>query len=97
MGLLHSSLKVFNYPYHLAAFRRHELLAPVHIRLKPFTERGRFGLIRDCSFKDFWFSHEARDAVSARQCPHPHHCVAHQKTTAIHEFHAIDPEHGKFV
>ena len=37
MGLLYSSLKIFNYPDHLAAFCRGELLAPVQIRIKPFN------------------------------------------------------------
>ena len=66
---------------------------------KAFTEFGQLGSIKDCSFKDFHFSDEARKAVfginPARRCPH--HCVAHQKNTAIHEFYAIDPKHRKLV
>jgi molybdenum cofactor biosynthesis enzyme MoaA len=64
MGLRYSSLKVFNYPDRLAAFRRGELLAPVHIRLKP--------LYHDCWYCAYRASNlqlgeemDTKDALSA--------------------------------
>jgi hypothetical protein len=66
---------------------------------KAFTKGGTLGSIKDCSFKEFWFSEENRQRVFAidpsRDCPHQ--CADHVKIMAMMDYLAIDPEHGQFV
>jgi|TARA_B100001964_G_scaffold15796_1_gene16330 MoaA/NifB/PqqE/SkfB family radical SAM enzyme len=66
---------------------------------KAFTKGGTLGSIKDCSFKEFWFSDENRERVFAidpsRHCSH--HCADHVKILGIMDYLAIDPEHGQFV
>jgi len=66
---------------------------------KAFTQAGLLGSIKDRSFKDFWFSDEARERLYAldpsKSCNH--HCVAHAKNLAIIDQLTLDPDHAVFV
>lgn len=66
---------------------------------KAYTKDGTLGSIRSRRFRDFWFSQENHVKVRAfnpsQKCLH--HCVAHTKNLALHEYLALDPEHGMFV
>jgi MoaA/NifB/PqqE/SkfB family radical SAM enzyme len=66
---------------------------------KAYTESGRMGSIAERSFRDYWFSDEnlrfMQSFDPAIQCPH--HCVAHAKNLAIHEYLSLDTEHSYFV
>lgn len=66
---------------------------------KAFTQDGTLGLIKERSFRDFWYSEENRQRVysldPAATCNH--HCVSHGKNLALHEVLNIDPDHGAFV
>lgn len=66
---------------------------------KAYTETGRMGYIGDRSFKEFWFSDENREFLNSfnpsEKCHH--HCVAHSKNIAIHEYVNLDHEHACFV
>jgi len=66
---------------------------------KAYTQSGRMGSIADMTFKDFWFSEEnqsfMRNFDPSDQCRH--HCLAHSKNLAIHEYLSLDQEHSYFV
>lgn len=66
---------------------------------KAYTKDGTLGSIRDRRFRDFWFSPENHKLVCgfdpSQKCMH--HCVAHAKNLALHEYLALDAEHGMFV
>ena len=66
---------------------------------KAFNQAGLLGSIKDRSFKDFWFSEEARERLYAldpsKSCNH--HCVAHGKNLAILEQLSLDSDHAVFV
>lgn len=66
---------------------------------KAYTADGILGSIRERSFRDYWFSEENRARMAAFDpsvlCRH--HCVSHAKNLAIHQYLAIDGEHGMFV
>ena len=66
---------------------------------KAYTSAGLLGSLEDKSFKEFWFSDEARRKIYAldpsKQCAH--HCVTHAKNIAIHEVLALDLNHACFV
>ena len=66
---------------------------------KAFNQAGLLGSIKDRSFKDFWFSDEARERLYAldpsKSCNH--HCVTHGKNLAIIEQLSLDPDHAVFV
>jgi MoaA/NifB/PqqE/SkfB family radical SAM enzyme len=66
---------------------------------KAYTRSGTLGSIKNRRFKEFWFSDEARDLVSAfdpsRSCEH--HCVSHAKNLALVEYLSVDTDHGAFV
>ncbi|TAN55651.1 MAG: radical SAM protein [Magnetospirillum sp.] len=66
---------------------------------KAYTVEGTLGSIKDRSFKEYWFSEENRQRMAAFDptvsCRH--HCVSHAKNLAIHQYLAIDSEHGMFV
>lgn len=66
---------------------------------KAYTAGGRLGSIKDCRFKDFWFSDENRGRLYAidpsRDCRH--HCVTHAKNVAIMDMLSLDPDHRSFV
>lgn len=66
---------------------------------KAFTQSGTLGSIRNCGFREFWFSEENRQRLfgldPSRECAH--HCVSHGKNMAILDLLSIDPDHGCFV
>ena len=66
---------------------------------KAFNQAGLLGSIKDRSFKEFWFSDEARERLYAldpsASCNH--HCVSHAKNLAIIEQLTLDPDHAVFV
>jgi radical SAM protein with 4Fe4S-binding SPASM domain len=66
---------------------------------KAYTQSGRMGSIANRTFKDFWFSEENQKFMKifdpSSQCQH--HCIAHSKNLVIHEYLALDKEHGYFV
>lgn len=66
---------------------------------KAFNQAGLLGSIKGRSFKDFWFSEEARGKLYAldpsKSCNH--HCVTHAKNLAIIEQLSLDPDHAVFV
>lgn len=66
---------------------------------KAYTVSGMLGSIKDRRFRDFWFSEEnRRNIISFDPSKHcGHHCVAHAKNLAIHEYLTLDPDHGMFV
>ncbi len=66
---------------------------------KAYTETGAIGSIRNRSFRELWFSPEAKARFAAldpsRDCRH--HCVAHSKNVALIEYLGLDPAHAGFV
>lgn len=66
---------------------------------KAYAEAGLLGSIEDRSFREFWFSDENRARLEAldpsQHCRH--HCVAHDKNLALHEYLSLDPDHAVFV
>ncbi|MEO5374332.1 MAG: radical SAM protein [Alphaproteobacteria bacterium] len=66
---------------------------------KAYTEDGILGSIADRSFREFWFSEENRARIygfdPSKLCGH--HCVTHTKNLAVHDYLAVDDEHGLFV
>lgn len=66
---------------------------------KAFNKAGLLGSIKDKSFKEFWFSEEAREKLysldPSKSCNH--HCVTHAKNLAIIEHMSLDPDHAFFV
>ena len=60
-------------------------------------EEGLLGSIRDCRFKDFWFSDKNTffKINPSRDCNH--HCVANEKNTLILEYLNVDFNHCEFV
>lgn len=66
---------------------------------KAYTVDGTLGSIKNQSFKEFWFSPENNATLSAfdPSISCRHHCVAHTKNLAIHEYLSLDKEHAMFV
>ena len=66
---------------------------------KAYTAEGLLGSIKNCRFRDYWFSEEnARSLQSldpSTNCRH--HCVSHRKNLSILEYLDLDDEHGAFV
>jgi MoaA/NifB/PqqE/SkfB family radical SAM enzyme len=66
---------------------------------KAYTQAGRMGSIADRTFREFWFSAENQHFLKsfdpAERCRH--HCVAHAKNLAIHDYLSLDDEHSYFV
>jgi MoaA/NifB/PqqE/SkfB family radical SAM enzyme len=66
---------------------------------KAYTTTGILGSIKDRSFKEFWFSDEARERIHgvdpSKNCFH--HCISHNKNVALSDYAALDPDHGQFV
>lgn len=66
---------------------------------KAYTRDGTLGSIADRRFSEFWLSRETQAKIAAfdpsRLCGH--HCVAHAKNLALHEYLSLNPDHGTFV
>lgn len=66
---------------------------------KAYTRDGTLGSIANRRFHEFWLSGETQQKIAAfdpsRLCRH--HCVAHTKNLALHEYLSINAEHGVFV
>ena len=66
---------------------------------KAYTKPGKLGSIRERRFREFWFSEDNRQALTAINpadlCRH--HCVADAKNRLIHDYLSLDPEHLGFV
>lgn len=60
-------------------------------------EQGRIGSIRDCRFRDFWFTNKAKffGINPSRHCNH--HCVANEKNKLVLEYLNADTRHLGFV
>lgn len=66
---------------------------------KAYTDLGALGSIKERSFREFWFSEENRQRITAFDpsvnCRH--HCVAHAKNMVLWQARNVDNDHGCFV
>jgi len=66
---------------------------------KAYTESGRMGSLENRTFTELWFSEKNRSFLHtfdpSLHCLH--HCMAHTKNLAVHEFLGLDQEHSFFV
>ncbi len=60
-------------------------------------QEGLLGSIKDCRFKDFWFSDKNHFFKIDPSIHCQHHCVANTQNLNIHEYLEVDPEHLCFV
>jgi MoaA/NifB/PqqE/SkfB family radical SAM enzyme len=58
---------------------------------------GLLGSIKECSFKEFWFSDRSRFFRIDPTVACNHHCVVDSSNAQIHEYLAADLEHLDFV
>jgi MoaA/NifB/PqqE/SkfB family radical SAM enzyme len=66
---------------------------------KAYTGLGLLGSVADRSFKEFWFSNEARATLALLDPSNfcQHHCVANKKNRLLQDFLDLDADHSAFV
>lgn len=60
-------------------------------------DEGLIGSIKDCRFKDFWFSDKSQFFKINPRMHCNHHCIVHEKNKLILEYLNVDKEHLDFV
>ena len=66
---------------------------------KTYTKRGRLGTLVDKSFKDLWFSDEAREKFENfdAQAECKQHCVYDAKNDLVNQIISSHGEHVNFI
>ncbi len=60
-------------------------------------EEGLIGSLKECSFKEFWYSGKEKFFTVDPSCHCNHHCVADERNRRVLEYLDADPDHVVFV